>query len=293
MKICGIEAGGTKFVLGIGDENGNIIHKETIHTTTPYETIEYCKAFILKHKPDALGIASFGPVDLNRKSTTYGNITSTPKPGWANVPLLNEIRKVFNGPIGFDTDVNGSALGESIWGNGKDVSSCLYITIGTGIGGGYVENNQCHHGLLHPEMGHILLRQHPEDSFKGVCPYHGNCFEGLASGPALEARHNQKANLLDSNDIAWEIEAFYIAQALVNYILILSPHRILLGGGVMHQEQLFPLIREQVRELLNGYIQNPLILTVDESYITSPGLGDNSGLLGAFALALIENNREK
>jgi fructokinase len=292
MKICGIEAGGTKFILGIGDENGNIIHKESIPTTTPIETIDYCKAFILKHKPDALGIASFGPIDLNPQSITYGSITTTPKPGWANVPLLNEIRKIYNGPIGFDTDVNGAALGESIWGKCKDVSSCLYLTIGTGIGGGFVENNQCHHGLLHPEMGHILLRQHPKDTFKGVCPYHDNCFEGLASGPALEARYHQKANSLDHNDIAWEIEAFYIAQALVNYILILSPHRILLGGGVMHQNQLFPLIRKQVKELLNGYIQNPLIQADDESFITSPGLGDNSGLLGAFALALIEYKKD-
>lgn len=286
MKICGIEAGGTKFVLGIGDENGNIIVKETIPTTTPKETIDRCKAFILRHNPDCVGVASFGPINLEKSSQTYGYITSTPKPGWANTPLIPEIQTIFKGPIGFDTDVNGAALSESIWGKGKNVSSCLYLTIGTGIGGGYVENNQCLHGLLHPEMGHILLRKHPEDTFDGVCPFHGNCFEGLASGPALEARYNQKAQNLDQNTKVWEIEAYYIAQALVNYILILSPKVILLGGGVMHQKHLYPLIRTQVKELLNGYIQHPFILNCDENYITEPGLGDNSGLLGAIALAL-------
>lgn len=291
MKICGIEAGGTKFVIGIGDENGNIIIKESFPTTNPKETIDLCKAFIIKNKPDLLGIASFGPIDLDRKSLTYGYITSTPKPGWANTALVSEIRTVFDGPIGFDTDVNGAALGESIWGKGKDVSSCLYLTIGTGIGGGYVENNQCLHGLLHPEMGHILLVQHPEDHFEGICPFHKNCFEGLASGPAIEARYKMSASLLDPTHIAWEIEAYYIAQALVNYILILSPHRILLGGGVMHQEHLFPLIRKQVKALLKNYIQHPLIIDCDESYITSPGLLDNSGLIGAFALALQESKR--
>ena len=289
MKICGIEAGGTKFVLGIGDENGNIIVKETIPTTTPKETIDRCKAFILKHDPDCVGVASFGPINLDKSSQTYGYITSTPKPGWANTPLIPEIQTIFKGPIGFDTDVNGAALSESIWGKGKNVSSCLYLTIGTGIGGGYVENNQCLHGLLHPEMGHILLRKHPDDTFVGVCPYHGNCFEGLASGPAIEARYHQKAQNLDQDNKVWEIEAYYIAQALVNYILILSPKVILLGGGVMHQTQLFPLIRTQVKELLNGYIQHPSILNCDVNYITEPGLGDNSGLLGAIALALQSN----
>ncbi len=289
MKICGIEAGGTKFVLGIGDENGNIIVKETLPTTTPKETIDRCKAFILKHNPDCVGVASFGPINLDKSSQTYGYITSTPKPGWANTPLIPEIQTIFKGPIGFDTDVNGAALSESIWGKGNNVSSCLYLTIGTGIGGGYVENNQCLHGLLHPEMGHILLRKHPDDTFDGVCPFHGNCFEGLASGPAIETRYNQKAQNLDQDNKVWEIEAYYIAQALVNYILILSPKVILLGGGVMHQKQLFPLIRTQVKELLNGYIQHPSILNCDENYITEPGLCDNSGLLGAIALAIQVN----
>ncbi len=290
MKICGIEAGGTKFVLGIGDENGNIIHKETIPTTTPEETIHLCKEFIIKHLPDRIGVASFGPINLDQSSESYGYITSTPKPGWANTPLIPEIQKIFKGPIGFDTDVNGAALGESIWGKGKDVSSCLYLTIGTGIGGGYVENSQCLHGLLHPEMGHILLKKHHEDDFEGVCPYHGSCFEGLASGPAIEARYLRKAQDLDQNNKVWVIEAYYIAQALVNYILILSPKIILLGGGVMHQKQLFPLIRNFVKEMLNGYIQHPSLLNCDDNYISEPGLGDDSGLLGAFALALKSNN---
>ena len=286
MKICGIEAGGTKFVLGLGDENGNIFIRETIPTESPEITINACKSFILKHQPDCIGIASFGPIDLDSKSPNYGSITSTPKPGWSKTPLVSEIKKVFSGPIGFDTDVNGAALGESIWGKGKDVSSCLYLTIGTGIGGGYVENNQCLHGLLHPEMGHILLRKHPDDVFVGVCPFHKDCFEGLASGPALEARYHKSAKELDDQKI-WDIEAYYIAQACVNYILILSPKIILLGGGVMHQKQLFPLIRKHVKDLLNSYIQHTNILIVNDQYITEPGLGDNAGLLGAFALALL------
>lgn len=288
MKICGIEAGGTKFVLGIGNENGEIIVRESYPTLTPNETIDLCKEFILKHQPDAVGIASFGPINLDRTSEKYGYITSTPKPGWANTALVSEIQSVFNGPIGFDTDVNGAALGESIWGKGKDVTSCLYLTIGTGIGGGYVENNQCLHGLLHPEMGHILIQRHPDDNFEGVCPYHGSCFEGLASGPSIEARYQTSANNLPIDHIAWKIEANYIAQALVNYILILSPKIIILGGGIMHQAHLFPLIRQEVKLLLKNYIQHPYILDCDENYITSPGLGDNSGLLGAFALAMLE-----
>lgn len=291
MKICGIEAGGTKFVIGIGNENGEIIVRESYPTLTPKETINQCKEFILKHQPDAVGIASFGPINLDRKSEEYGYITSTPKPGWANTALVSEIQSIFDGPIGFDTDVNGAALGESIWGKGKDVTSCLYLTIGTGIGGGYVENNQCLHGLLHPEMGHILIQRHPDDNFEGVCPYHGSCFEGLASGPSIEARYQTSANNLPIDHIAWIIEANYIAQALVNYILILSPKIIVLGGGIMHQTHLFPMIRQEVKLLLKNYIQHPYILDCDENYITNPGLGDNSGLLGAFALAMLELNK--
>lgn len=291
MKICGIEAGGTKFVIGIGNENGEIIVRESYPTLTPKETINQCKEFILKHQPDAVGIASFGPINLDRKSEEYGYITSTPKPGWANTALVSEIQSIFDGPIGFDTDVNGAALGESIWGKGKDVTSCLYLTIGTGVGGGYVENNQCLHGLLHPEMGHILIQRHPDDNFEGVCPYHGLCFEGLASGPSIEARYQTSANNLPIDHNAWKIEANYIAQALVNYILILSPKIIVLGGGIMHQTHLFPMIRQEVKLLLKNYIQHPYILDCDENYITNPGLGDNSGLLGAFALAMLELNK--
>ena len=291
MKICGIEAGGTKFVIGIGNENGEIIVRESYPTLTPKETINQCKEFILKHQPDAVGIASFGPINLDRKSEKYGYITSTPKPGWANTALVSEIQSIFDGPIGFNTDVNGAALGESIWGKGKDVTSCLYLTIGTGIGGGYVENNQCLHGLLHPEMGHILIQRHPDDNFEGVCPYHGSCFEGLASGPSIEARYQTSANNLPIDHIAWKIEANYIAQALGNYILILSPKIIVLGGGIMHQTHLFPMIRQEVKLLLKNYIQHPYILDCDENYITNPGLGDNSGLLGAFALAMLELNK--
>ena len=186
MKLCGIEAGGTKFVLGIGDENGNILIRESIPTLDPETTLEAVSQFILKHRPDAVGIASFGPVDLDKNSPTYGEITSTPKPHWANTPILRYLSSRYDVPYGFDTDVNAAAVGESLWGNGKGVNSLLYLTIGTGIGGGLVINGQTVHGLLHPEMGHILLQSYPGETFSGVCPFHNGWFEGVACGRASE-----------------------------------------------------------------------------------------------------------
>ena len=289
MKLCGIEAGGTKFVCGISDENGKLSEQISFPTTAPEETLKQCQAFILKHQPDALGIASFGPIDLNVNSPHYGYITTTPKPNWAYVNILGSMREVYAGPIGFDTDVNGAALGESLWGKAQDVDSCLYITIGTGIGGGFVYNKQCLHGLVHPEMGHMHVATLSVSD--GVCPYHHNCWEGLASGPALEKRWGMKASELSVDHPAWREEARLIGEALSTLICVLSPERILLGGGVMHQSQLFPMIRLVVKERLNGYIAHPSILTMDEHYITAPGLGDDAGLLGACALGLNAYNQ--
>ncbi|HAO61064.1 MAG: fructokinase [Firmicutes bacterium GWF2_51_9] len=286
MKLCGIEAGGTKFVLGIGDENGNILIRESIPTLDPETTLEAVSRFILKHRPDAVGIASFGPVDLNPDSPTYGEITSTPKPHWANTPILRYLSSRYDVPYGFDTDVNAAAVGESLWGNGRGVDSLLYLTVGTGIGGGLVINGQTVHGLLHPEMGHILLQPYPGETFLGVCPFHKGCFEGLASGPAIERRWGTPAANLSFDHPAWDLQAFYIGQALMSYILTVSPQRIILGGGVMHQEQLFPKIRGRVKTLLNGYLQHPSILKQRDDYIMAPGLGDDAGLCGALALAM-------
>jgi fructokinase len=286
MRLGGIEAGGTKFVVGIGNENGEILLRSEFETTDPKSTIEKCVDFFTKNPIDALGIASFGPIELDRLKINYGYITSTPKKGWENTPIYPYLKESLKVPTGFDTDVNAAALGEYIWGNGSDVDSLIYLTIGTGIGGGIISSGKLIHGLMHPEMGHIQLSLQDKKDFVGVCPYHKACFEGLASGPAMEARWGKKAKDLPFDHPAWKIEDDLIAQALVNYILIISPHRIILGGGVMHQTQLFPMIRQSVREQLNGYLQTNIILNDSERFIMEPKLKDDAGLCGAFSLAL-------
>ncbi len=287
MLLGALEAGGTKMVMAVGNENGEIIEQCSIPTQTPDITaikmIDYYKSKGI----EALGIGSFGPIDLDKSSRTYGYITSTPKLAWANYDIVGIMKKALKIPIGFDTDVNASALGEATFGSMKGLSSGIYITIGTGIGVGVYLNGALLHGMLHPEAGHILLERHPEDNFQGVCPYHGNCFEGLASGPAIEQRWKQKAYELRDRTEVWELEAYYIAQGLVNMILTLSPHRIVLGGGVMHQEQLFPLIRKKVVELLNGYIRTQQLNDPDH-YIVPASLKDNQGLMGCLRLARLE-----
>ncbi len=287
MLFGALEAGGTKMVLAIGNENGEILEQVSVPTETPSITIPKIIDYFKGKDIAALGIASFGPIDLDKKSKTYGYITSTPKLAWANCDLVGNMKSALSVPIGFDTDVNGSALGEATWGSTKGLDSSIYITIGTGIGVGVYQNGGLLHGMLHPEAGHILLTKHPKDTFEGVCPYHPNCLEGLASGPSIEKRWGKKAVELKDNPEVWEIEAYYIAQALVSYILTLSPHRIVLGGGVMHQEQLFALIRRKVSELLNGYIRTPQLNDLDH-YIVSAALNDNQGIMGCIQLAKME-----
>mgnify|MGYP005857639903 CR=1 FL=1 len=284
----GIEAGGTKFVCAVGSEPNNLAAESRFPTTTPAETIARAVDFFLPWKSDmqAIGIASFGPLDPNPASPTYGYITTTPKPGWANTDFTGAIRKALGLPVVFDTDVNGAALGEARWGAAQGLDTFIYLTIGTGIGGGGLVNGQLMHGLLHPEMGHLLLRRDPQqDPFPGICPYHGDCFEGLASGPALERRWGARAETLLPDHPAWRLEAHYIALALTSYILTLSPQRIILGGGVMSQAQLFPLIRIEVQALLNRYVRVPQILSSIAEYITPPMLGKLAGVAGAMALA--------
>ncbi|PLR94669.1 ROK family protein [Bacillus sp. T33-2] len=285
MKLGAIEAGGTKFVCGIGGKNGELYERVSFPTTTPAETMEKVIAFFRDKNVSAIGIGSFGPIDPDKNSGTYGFITSTPKPYWNNFDFVGELQKHFPIPVGFDTDVNAAALGENIWGAAQGLDSCIYITVGTGIGVGAIAEGNLLHGLLHPEMGHILTRRHPEDNYEGNCPYHNDCLEGMASGPAIETRWGKKGVDLQQEENVWELEAYYLAQAITSYILILSPNKVIIGGGVMKQEQLFPLIREKVLKNLNGYIHSSTIVENIDSYIVPPGLGDNAGLVGALALA--------
>ncbi|MFF2886179.1 ROK family protein [Paenibacillus sp. NPDC057967] len=287
MKVYGaIEGGGTKFVCGIGMEDGTIRETVTIPTTTPEETMGKAMAYFADKRIEAIGIGTFGPVDVNVDSPAYGSVTSTPKPHWSGFDIVGYVKRELNVPVGFDTDVNAAALGELLWGAAQGLQSCLYMTIGTGIGAGAVAEGKLLHGLTHPEMGHIIVRRHPEDRYEGKCPFHGDCLEGLAAGPAVEARWGVKASELGEDHAAWRMQSYYMAQALVNYILILSPERLILGGGVMHQSHLFPLIREQVKGLLKGYVHHPALEQDIDSYIVKPGLGDKAGISGALALAV-------
>ena len=281
----GIEAGGTKFVCAVGSSPDDV-HETRFPTTMPEETINRAIAFFREQRVAAIGIASFGPIDLRFDSPTFGYITTTPKPGWANTDLAGAIKRALDVPVGFDTDVNVAALGEHRWGAARGLDSFIYLTIGTGIGGGGLSSGRLLHGLIHPEMGHIRLpHDFARDPFPGSCPYHGDCFEGLASGPALEKRWGQRAETLPADHPAWELQAHYLALALVNYVCTLSPQRIILGGGVMEQPQLFPLIRRAVQQLLNGYVPSPAIVENIDAYIVPPGLGKRAGVLGALALA--------
>ena len=285
MLIGALEAGGTKMVCAVGREDGTILDRISIPTETPEITMPKLISFFQKYEPDALGIGTFGPADLNEQSPTYGHITTTPKLAWRNYNIKGAFETALHIPVGFDTDVNAACLGEATFGCMQDVSNGIYITIGTGVGVGVMINRQLLHGMQHPEGGHILLEKNPLDSFSGCCPYHSCCLEGLAAGPAIEKRHGKKAFELTDIPEVWELEAEYIAKALVNYILILSPERIVLGGGVMHQEQLFPLIRKKTSELLNGYIHTKQLTDID-TYIIPPSLNDNQGILGCIKLGL-------
>ncbi len=293
MRIGGIEAGGTKMVCAVGDEKGELFERVTIPTRQPEETFEEMIRYFSDKQIEALGIGCFGPVDLNRSSATYGFITSTPKPGWKNTDVVGRFQKALSVPVGFDTDVNGAILGEVMLGAAKGCENAIYITVGTGIGVGVYVNGGLLHGLVHPEGGHILLAKHPKDTYSGKCPYHGCCFEGLASGTAIEERWGKKAELLADEMNVWELESYYIAQAITNYILTYSPQKIILWGGVMHQNQLFEQIRAKVPELLSGYIQHPAVTEKIADYIVPPALGDNPGILGAIQLGVLarKNNQ--
>ena len=286
----GIEAGGTKFTCAIGTGPDDIRARAQFATTTPEETlgkvIGFFKQEMKKEPLAAIGIASFGPLDLNQKSPTCGCITTTPKSGWAYTNLIKGIRDALNIPVSLDTDVNGAALAEQTWGAARGLHTFIYLTVGTGIGGGGIINGRMMHGLIHPEMGHIRIpHDYKADPFPGTCPFHGDCLEGLASGTALAKRWGKPPEDIPPDHPAWELEADYLAGGIVNFICTLSPQRIIVGGGIMKKQGLLLAVRNKVIELLNNYINSREITENIENYIVPPALGDLSGVLGAIALA--------
>jgi fructokinase len=288
---AGVEAGGTKFVCIAGRGPDDIRAEVRFPTTRPETTLQQVLEFLREQRTRlgefaAAGVASFGPVDLDPASPAYGHITSTPKPGWAHTDIVGPIRNALGVPVGFDTDVNAAALAEGRWGRAQGLDSFIYLTVGTGIGGGGLVDGRLMHGLVHPEMGHVRIpHDTAADPFAGACPYHRDCLEGLASGPALQARWGRPAEELPDGHPAWALEAQYLALALANFVCTLSPRRIILGGGVMDRVALFPLIRTRLQALLNDYVQAPEILREIDAYVVPPALGARTGVLGALALA--------
>lgn len=285
----GIEAGGTKFACAVGGGPEQIVDEIRFPTTTPVETLQKVYDFLAPYRDQlcGVGLGAFGPVDVDPNSPAYGYITTTPKPGWANTDILGTLRRELKVPVVMDSDVAAAAMGEFKWGASQGLDPSLYLTIGTGIGGGLIVNGRPHNGIVSPEMGHIRLpRDLSLDPFPGICPYHGDCFEGLACGPAIQARFGRRAETLPDDDPFWPVEAGYIAYALVNYILTLVPRKIVLGGGVMQKAFLFPQIREKVLELLNKYLNHSTLIDHMDTYIVPPLLGNRSGVLGGMALAM-------
>lgn len=286
-----IEAGGNKFVCAVGTGPSDIHDRVRIPATNPTETLGKVIDFFDPHHRQtplaAVGVGSFGPVDLDADSPTYGYITTTPKPRWQDTDVAGPLRQALDVPIGFDTDVNASALGEYRWGASVGLHSVVYVTVGTGIGGGAVVDGRTIHGASHPEMGHVRIPHDREaDPYDGSCPYHGDCLEGLACGPAIEARWGQKADLLPEDHPAWTLEAEYLAVGMANIAVTLSPQRIIMGGGVMSQRHLFPMIRARFLDALKGYALTQEIVGNIDQYIVPPALGNDSGIAGAFVLAL-------
>lgn len=289
----GVELGGTNVDCIVASDPQHVSAQVRIKTSDPHDTLGRVVQFFKQNMAAeggslaAIGIACFGPLDLDPQSPTFGRVTATPKPGWSHARVLEVIKDGLGLPAVIDTDVNGAAIGEAAWGAAQGLDNFVYLTIGTGIGGGGLVEGRPLHGLVHPEMGHMRLPHDLEvDPFPGICPYHGDCWEGLASGPAIAARWGVAGPDLPPDHPAWELEAHYIALALHNLICTLSPSRIILGGGVPHQAHIFPLVRQKVRQSLAGYVRSAAILDDIDAYITPPGLGDMAGRLGAVAMAM-------
>ncbi|HUK27758.1 MAG TPA: ROK family protein [Candidatus Acidoferrales bacterium] len=284
----GIEAGGTKFVCAIASGPDDIKSETSFPTTTPDETIDRAIAFLQRNHESlsSVGIGSFGPVDLDRTSQTFGYITTTPKKGWRYTDFAGRVRRALKVPVIFDTDTNAAGLAEATWGAAQGLNTFVYVTVGTGIGGGGMVNGEALHGLSHSEVGHLRVPHNwAEDPYAGACPFHGDCLEGLAAGPALAGRWGQRGESLPPDHPAWQLEAHYLALGLANVIYTLSPQRIILGGGIMKQPSLLPLIRREVLSTLNDYLEIPAIKERINEYIVPPALGDKAGVLGAIALA--------
>lgn len=291
MYLGSVELGGTKMVAAIGNEKGEIVDRFVIPTLDPKETLDQLLSYFSDKQISCLGLGSFGPVDLNRESDTYGYITTTPKSGWENTDVIGHFRSL-NVPIGFDTDVNAACLGEVKYGAGKGLNNVIYGTVGTGIGFGVYLNGSLLHGLMHPETGHMLISRHETDrDFTGPCPYHDSCLETLASGPSVEKRWGKPGTELYEDNKVWELEAYYLGQAICNCIMCYSPERIVLGGGIMHVPGLIELVRKETLKNLNSYIKKKEILEKIDEYIVLPELGDDAGIIGAMELGRLEMER--
>ena len=299
MLLGAIEGGGTKFVCAIGDASGQLFAQQRFPTVAPQATVNQAIAFFKQQEVlrgerlAGIGIGMFGPIDLNPASEYYGYVTRTPKAGWSFANVLGPVQSAFPDiPVGFDTDVNVAGLGEHQWGAAQAWQTFVYLTVGTGIGGGGLIGGQLMHGLIHPEMGHILVPRRADDPMdEGACPFHINCLEDRATGPAIHKRWNAPGKSLPPDHPAWDLEAYYLAHAVADYMLVLSPEGLILGGSVLHQRQLFPLIREKVRALINGYMVHPVMDNLD-AYIVPPALGDDAGIKGGLALALRELGKD-
>lgn len=281
MLYGAIEAGGTKFFCAVADDSLNIIEKVNIPTTLPKETLEKVTTFFKNYDINIISIGSFGPIDINKDSDTYGYITNTPKKGWENFNFVGYLQSRFDLPILWTTDVNAAAYGEYKLGAAQNTTSCLYLTIGTGVGGGMIRDGKLVEGYTHLEMGHLLIRKNKNDNFEGTCPFHGDCLEGLASGYAIEKRCGEKGVNLSEEYPVWDYISDYLAQGLMSYTLTTSPERIILGGGVMKQQHLLNNIKERFELLINNYMQYPAI----DEYIQVAGLGDDAGIIGCLSLA--------
>ncbi len=287
IKLGSIEAGGTKFICSVSDENLHVIAKTRFSTSSPDVMMPLIYQFFQEYQPRAIGIGCFGPIGIDPYSENYGKILATPKKGWDNYPFLEHIKKHINVPVFWTTDVNAAAYGEFWLGAGQGLHNIIYWTVGTGIGAGAIYNGQVLTGLSHSEMGHILVTRSQYDHFEGNCLYHYDCLESLASGPAIERRAGEKAEKLPKNSNQWDLEAYYLAQACVDVAMILSPEKIIFGGGVSNQEQLFPKIRYEYKKMIGGYLEpSPL-----EKFIVHAQLGNDAGTMGCLLLAkkLIEN----
>lgn len=284
MRLGAIEAGGTKMVLAIGTEDGMVLEREVLPTTAPEVVVPQIISWFSDRDISALGVGAFGPTGVNPNSSDFGRVLDTPKPGWKNYDFRGALFDGLSVPVGYDTDVNAACLGEVTFGAAKGLDVVVYLTVGTGIGAGVMVGGGLLHGMLHPEAGHMLVTKRADDTATSVCPYHESCLEGLASGPAIEKRWGLPAAELVESEKVWELEADYLAQALTNYTLCYSPQRIILGGGVMHQQQLFPLIRKKMVANLGGYLRTSEIADID-SYIVPSSLDGDQGILGALELA--------